>query len=152
MAFVYEEVGLENKELWESIGWKDWGNNPLAFSQSRKWCIDREREVYLQSIGGFIDMPEYHDLSYKGVIVRIEAFALSGKTSMINGQRKTELIWYVDNIYIPNSLWDMRQEVLKLIEEAFMADTYAAPPSRIKRIKVVFRCEPTHVEVDYNGR
>ena len=29
MSFVYEEVGEENRELWESIGWKNWSGNPF---------------------------------------------------------------------------------------------------------------------------
>ena len=28
MSFVYEMVGEENRELWESIGWKNWGEKP----------------------------------------------------------------------------------------------------------------------------
>lgn len=36
MAFVYEEVGEENRELWETIGWKNWGENKLPFFKWRK--------------------------------------------------------------------------------------------------------------------
>ncbi|MCM1081871.1 MAG: hypothetical protein NC393_01820 [Clostridium sp.] len=72
MAFVYERVGEENRELWESIGWKNWGGESLIFFKQREWCIDREKEAYLQRIGGYIDMPDYYDLSYKGRIIRME--------------------------------------------------------------------------------
>ncbi|MCM1081875.1 MAG: hypothetical protein NC393_01840 [Clostridium sp.] len=45
MAFVYEEVGEKNRELWESIGWKDWAEYEMCFFKSREWCIDRERHI-----------------------------------------------------------------------------------------------------------
>ena len=148
MAFVYEEVGLENKELWESIGWKDWGNKPLAFAKRRKWCIDEERKAYMQPIGRYIDMPTYYDFYYNGSIVRIEALSISKRDE----QQEIELIWYVDRINIPNSLRDRKQVVLKLIKEAFLSNNRRIPLCRIKNIKVVLRCEPDCVEVDYNGR
>lgn len=47
MGFVYEEVGEENRELWESIGWKDWGEKPKQFLKCRDWIIDRERGIYM---------------------------------------------------------------------------------------------------------
>ena len=31
MGFVYEDVGEENRELWESIGWRDWGEKFLVY-------------------------------------------------------------------------------------------------------------------------
>lgn len=148
MAFVYETVGKENRELWESIGWRDWGNRSLEFASRRKWCIDKEKNVYMQPIGGYIDMPTYYDFSYKKTIVRTEAFYKVKN----NEQQELELIWNVDRIYIPRSLWNERQEILKLIEEAFMSDNCRIPLNRIKCIKVHLRCEPEYVEVDYNGR
>ena len=97
-------------------------------------------------------MPEYPALCYQGVLVRLEAISRSNTTSLINGQRQSALIWYVDNVDIPNSLWNIKQEVLVLMEEAFMSHTWGAPSSRIKHVFVDLRCEPTCVEVDYNGK
>ena len=47
MAFVYEEVGEENRELWESIGWKNWSGNPFGFYKRRQWSIEKERYILL---------------------------------------------------------------------------------------------------------
>ena len=148
MAFVYEEVGLENKELWESIGWKDWGSKPIVFSKIIDWCVDKERGFFLQPIGGYIDMPTYYDLYYNGTIVRIEAISIP----KVDEHQRVDLIWYIDNIYIPLSLWELQQDVINIAKEAFVANNRNIPLSRIKHVKVVLRCEPTCVEVDYNGR
>ncbi len=74
MSFVYEEVGENNRELWNSIGWKNWGNDPMFFSKTRRWSIDKEKNEYLIAIGGYIDMPTYYDFSYDGRIIRMEVF------------------------------------------------------------------------------
>lgn len=33
MSFINEQVGEENRDLWESIGWKDWGRDRSGFEQ-----------------------------------------------------------------------------------------------------------------------
>ncbi len=71
MAFVYEEVGEENRKLWESIGWKDWGKDSISFIDTRHWCIDKERNIFMLPIGCFIDTPYYYDLAFEGRIIRM---------------------------------------------------------------------------------
>ena len=152
MAFVYERVRPEDEELWKSIGWKSWNMASLPFFQGRNWCIDRESEAYLQGIGGFIDMPDYYDFCYKGVIVRMEVSVWGEDVSEPGGPRRETLEWYIDNICIPESIWGDREEIVKLVKEAFSVNTSAAPMSRARNIFVEVRCEPKRVEADYNGR
>lgn len=148
MAFVYEEVGEKNRELWESIGWKDWGENPIAFFKTNEWSIDRERHIYMQPIGGFIDTPDYHDLAYKGKIIRMEVVS-RGNGNRANG---FNMDWTIKRICIPKSIWTDRNEVLKVIKEAFLVDRGGHEERFINSISVEISCEPECVEVDYNGR
>ena len=73
MAFVYEEVGKENEVLWNEIGWRDWDEKLEGFYEERHWIVDKEREVYMLPIGNFrYEKPDYFDLAYKKVVVRME--------------------------------------------------------------------------------
>lgn len=148
MGFVNEQVGEENKDLWESIGWKDWGERTLGFRAKRYWCADKKRSIYMQPIGGFIDMPNYYDLAYKGRIVRMEI----GQHG--NGNRVTgfNTVWLIKHVYIPKSLWDEKEDVILAIKEAFMANRSGRSEHIVKSIDIEFCHEPECVEVDYNGR
>lgn len=148
MGFVYEEVGEENRELWESIGWRDWGENPLRYYKTKQWAIDREQQVYMQPIGGYIDMPDYHDISYKGRIIRLE-IGSRGRGTLETG---FDMNWIIFRIYIPKSVWEDRKEILKAIEEAFGVYRAAHNEEDVNSISVEISCEPECVEVDYNGR
>ena len=152
MAFVYERVRPEDEELWNSIGWKSWNGRAESFSLYNRWCIDRERNACLLAIGGFIDMPDYYDFCYKGVIVRMEVSVWGEDVSEPGGPRRETLEWYIDNICIPESIWEDREEIVELIKEAFSVNTSAAPASRISSISVEIENEPKRVEADYNGR
>ena len=152
MAFVYERVRPEDEELWNSIGWKSWNGRAESFSLYNRWCIDRERNACLLAIGGFIDMPDYYDFCYKGVIVRMEVSVWGKDVSEPGGPRRETLEWYIDNICIPESIWEDREEIVELIKEAFSVNTSAAPASRISSISVEIENEPKRVEADYNGR
>ncbi len=44
MAFVYEKVGEENRELWESIGLKDCFGDTLRFYKGGYWSINKEKK------------------------------------------------------------------------------------------------------------
>lgn len=150
MGFVYEEVGEENRELWESIGWKDWGERrPVVFYDSEHWCIDRERHIYMQPIGGYIDMPDYHDLAYKGRIVRMEIDAEGSSGTRATG---FDMFWNIERIYIPKSIWEEREEVLKAIKESFSVYRGGHEEDMTNSISVEIKCEPECVEVDYNGK
>ena len=149
MGFVYEEVGEENRELWESIGWKDWGERtPKQFFKGRMWSVDREHHIYMQPIGGFRDMPDYYDLAYKGRIVRMEIKEEG------SGDRGTgfNMRWNVCRINVPKSIWEEKEEILQAIKESFLVYRAAARESEINSITVNIQCEPECVEVDYNGK
>ena len=149
MGFIQEEVGEENRELWESIGWKDWGENRLVqFFKSKKWSIDRERQIYMQPIGSFRDTPYYYDLAYKGRIIRMEAVS-EGNGTIMTGFNVVHDIY---RIYIPQSIWEEKEEILQVIKESFLVYRAAARESEINSITVNIQCEPECVEVDYNGR
>lgn len=148
MAFVYEEVGEGNRELWESIGWKDWGENSIAYFKSNEWSVDRERHIYMQPIGSFIDTPDYHDLAYKGKIIRMEV------VSRGSGTRATgfDMAWKIKRICIPKSIWEDKDEIIKEIIEAFLVCRGGHAEKFIKSISVEISCEPECAETDYNGR
>lgn len=149
MGFVYEEVGEENRELWESIGWKNWGERPIEFYKKTEWVIDRERNIFMQPIGGgFRDMPFYYDLAYKGRIVRTEALSWAD----INDEQRRNVFWNINKILIPQSLWNEKKTVITLVKEAFLANNCGISPDRIKSINVNLPNEAQCVEVDYNGR
>lgn len=148
MAFVYEEIGEENRELWNSIGFRDWGKEPMGFVKSSCWAIDKEKKEYLAAIGGYIDMPTYYDFSYDGKIVRMEVFCLG------EGNRKEGAVfnWKIKKMYIPKSLWNQKDEVVQEVISAFSVFINAFPPELVKGVNVEVRCEPECVEVDYNGK
>lgn len=149
MGFVYEEVGEENRELWESIGWKNWVEIPIGFARSREWSVDSERQIYMQPIGKFRDMPNYHDLAYKGRIVRMEISSSGSSGNRVTG---FDMLWNIYHIFLPKSIWEEREEVLKAIKEAFLVYRGGHEEDGINSISVEIKCEPECVEVDYNGR
>ena len=51
MAFVYEEVGMEQVEFANSLGFKDWSNKPLAIVKRSTWYADKENNMYMKVIG-----------------------------------------------------------------------------------------------------
>ena len=149
MGFVYEEVGEENRELWESIGWKDWGEKtPKQFFKGRMWSIDRERQIYMQPIGRFRDTPYYYDLAYKGRIIRMEVVSKGNGTIAIG----FNVVHDIYRIFIPQSIWEEKEKILQAIKESFLVYRSAAGESEIKSIIVNIQSEPECVEVDYNGR
>ncbi len=148
MAFVYEEVGENNRKLWNSIGFKTWAEDPMRFSETKCWSIDKEKKEYLVGIGGFIDTPTYYDFSYDGKIVRMEVFCRG------EGNRKEGVVfnWKINRMYIPKSVWNQKVEVVQEIVKAFSVFINLVPPELVKGVNVEIRCEPECVEVDYNGR
>ena len=52
MGFVYEQIKESDKELWESIGWKDWNGKKMRYSKYEYWSIDRANKAYLIGVGG----------------------------------------------------------------------------------------------------
>ncbi|MCR5208898.1 MAG: hypothetical protein K6C99_01660 [Lachnospiraceae bacterium] len=146
MAFVYEEVGKENEALWNEIGWRDWAERPKGFYEKKQWCADKERGVYMLPIGSFRDeTPDYYDLAYKKVIVRIER-GFDPRDIGIKGY----VFVRVDRVYIPISIWEYRDDICGCIKESFVA--YEREYNSNMKVDVEFECEPECVEADYNGR
>ena len=148
MAFVYEKVGEENRELWESIGLKDCFGDTLRFYKGGYWSINKEKNIYLVEIGGYIDMPNFWDMSYEGRIVRMEVV---GK-GIGNNSTGVVFNWKIMKINIPKSLWEKRQDVVEQIVNATSVVRNLTPLEKVKAINVEILCEPECVEVDYNGR
>ncbi len=137
MAFVYEEVGKENEALWNEIGWRDWGNELKDFYEKKTWYVDKERGVYMLPIGSFREeTPDYFDLAYMNVVVRMEVTK--------NG------FYSINKIYIPKSIWKYRDDICTCIMEAFYI--YGQVNNKDVEVIVKINCDPECVEVDYNGR
>ena len=149
MAFVYEEVGEENRELWESIGWKDWGKDPISFMGTRHWSIDKEHNIFMLPIGCFIDTPYYYDLAFKCRIVRMVGLRSDSSGDLKNG---FDLVWRIGHIYIPKSLWNERSNVVQAIKESFSVYRGGHKIEKVKSITVELCCEPECVETDYNEK
>lgn len=148
MSFVYEMVGEENRKLWESIGWKDVFKSPKRFYKKSYWSLDRANEIFLIAIGKYIDTPDYYDMSYKHCIIRMEV--AGNATRDINS--RVSLYWNIHNIYIPKAIWMEKENILNAVQEAFSVVRNLVPEDKVIEINVEIMCEPTCVEVDYNGR
>lgn len=103
----------------------------------------------MQPIGHFIDTPDYHDLSYKGRIVRMEV-ADRGMGNIAIG---FNMSWEFYRIYIPKSIWAEKDRILQAIKEAFLVYRYGHRRNKedITSISAKISCEPECVETDYNG-
>ena len=148
MSFVYEMVGEENRELWESIGWKDVFKKPLDFYRKEYWSLDRSNSVFLIAIGMYRDTPYYYDICYKQRIIRMEVVGRNKRD--INNRVKVS--WKINNIYIPKSVWQEKEDILIAIKDAFSVVRGIVPEEEIEEINVEVTCSPQCVEADYNGR
>ena len=61
-------------------------------------------------------------------------------------------IKYVDNIYIPKSIWEKRHEIIQAIRDALASWDYNLSKEKLKSVNVNILKEPIMVEFDYNGR
>lgn len=148
MGFVYEKVREEDRELWESLGWKGWDGQELLFSKYDFWSIDREQNSYLIAIGGYIDMPTYYDFSYRNKIVRLEVFCKTEGNRVEGGVFN----WKIKKMYIPKSIWDEKEQIMQGVINAFSVVNNGIPIEKTIGITVEIQCEPDCVEVDYNGK
>ena len=121
---------------------------PKFYIDETKWCIDKEREIYLLEIGSyrFGESPDYFDLAYKNRIVRMDI----GHYNKGNSETGPHLVYRIERMRIPKAIWEDRDEITKSAKEAFMV--YGFRNSGVKMVEVKMNCEPECVEVDYNGR
>lgn len=145
MSFSYEEVGNENLELLKSLCFKDWSEKPIICYAGREWCIDRSIPAYFTPIGSFRgETPDYADLCYKGRMVRMETS--EGKTA------SNSIIYKINKISIPKSIWDSKDDILRIIVEASKVYILGNIIHKNCNVEVIIAAEPEEVEVDYNGR
>lgn len=145
MSFVYEVVPERDVEFFESMNLKNcWGSGEFLFLEGyTKWCADRDKNAYLVSIGGGYngEMPNFYDLWWNGNIIRIEA-ECGGKGNYDTG---VDIIWFINRIPIPKKMWKSKEEIMKLIEEAFEVNSDWCKKQFLKSITVKFECEPQKI-------
>ena len=145
MAFIYEkEIGEEQVAFADSLGFRDWSNRKYSFSKYSSLITDRENNMFFKYIGGYgsnYECPLYADLYNKGIIIRMEV----EKFTTRDDSGKEYYIWDVERTYIPQSVWEQRNEIIKQIQAAMMCNKYDLPT------EVNFINEPEMVEKDYNG-
>ena len=141
MGFVYEVVPEEDREFLKSMGLKNcWGSEALLLSKYTEWSADRERDVYLVAIGGGYngEMPYFYDLWWKGNVIRIEA-ECGGKGNYETG---VDIIWFINRVPIPEKIWESKDKIMEMIEEAFEVNSDWCKKQFLKSITVKIDCEP----------
>lgn len=146
--FVYEKVPEKDYDFFRSMGLKNcWGSDPKLLIKHTEWCADRERNAYLVGIGGgYQDMPEFTDFWWNGLLIRLETYC--GGTG--NYDVGVHIKWFVQRIPIPEEFWDKRDEICRMIEEAFSVDRAWCRPERLKSIEVVM-CPPEMIKKGGGG-
>lgn len=147
MSFVFEKVPEKDHDFFKSMGLKNcWGNGPHLLISETQWCADREKNAYLVGIGGgHDDMPHFQDLWWNGYVIRMETNR-GGKGNYDVG---VDIIWFIEKISIPKSIWQYRETIIKMIEEAFAVDYDWCNTEYLKSISVHIDCEPTMEEDNY---
>lgn len=138
MAFVYEVVPEKDKEFWVSLGIKNcWGIDLLRFATGSVWCADRERNAYLIGVGGGMhDVPLMSDLWWNGNVIRIE-WDNNQNTGNRRLPKGLSVVWNIHKIFIPPSIMDQKDTVVKMVEEAFSVDCDGAKKENVLSISVI---------------
>lgn len=147
MAFVFEKVPEKDYEFFKSMGLKNcWGNGTYLLINGMQWCADRERNAYLVGIGGGYDeMPYFYDLWWNGYVIRMET-KRGGKGNYDTG---VDIIWIIKRIPIPRDIWEYRNDIIIMINEAFSVNQDRCPTEYLKSISVRIDCEPEKVPDNY---
>lgn len=148
MAFVYEIVQEKDFDFFKSMGLKNcWGTKPQIFLPGRStWTADRVRNAFLVAIGGGMhDVPNYYDLWWNGYIVRLEVedFRSEG-----NRRESFKLVWDVYKIYVPKAVWEKRDLIIKMIEEAMLVNQGGVEEANLNSI-IVNMSNATVIEAEY---
>ena len=118
MAFIFEKIPSEDIEYVNSLGIKSGvGNRLFQFLEGySEWSIDRSRQTFLTALGGgYKDMPYFWAFLYKGIECRIEQETEIMKTT--EGKK----IMRISRVIIPYDLSSQKDDILKMILEAFGA-------------------------------
>ena len=146
MGFVYERVPEEDREFFKSMGLKDcWGREGKCLTKRTKWCADREKNAYLVGIGGGYngEMPYFYDLWWNSQIIRMEI----ERGSKGNVETGIEVIWFINRISVPCDIWEYKDKIVEIIEEAFSINRGWCEETELKYITVKINCTPEKVEV-----
>ena len=132
MAFVFKELNEEGKKLFNTMGIKNcWGDSPLF--TPRTWCEDKENNAYLIGIGGgYKDMPYFYDFWWNGNTIRMEI----SRTSKGDRDVGVDVIWNILKVHIPYEIFDKKQDIVKMIKEAFSINPGWCKPKFLKSITV----------------
>ncbi len=146
MAFVYEIIQEKDFDFFESMGLKNcWGTKPQTLLPVRSdWIADRGRNAFLIAIGGGMhDVPLIYDFWWNGYVVRLEVedFRSEG-----NRRENFKLVWDVNKILIPKSVWEKRDLILKMIEEAMLVNQGGVKKANLNSI-IVNMSNATEIEV-----
>lgn len=89
-------------------------------------------------------MPNYYDLWWNGYIVRLEAedFRSEG-----NRRESFKLVWDVYKIYVPKAVWEKRDLIIKMIEEAMLVNQDGVEEANLNSI-IVSMSNATVIEVE----
>lgn len=147
MAFVCEIVQEKDFDFFKSMGLKNcWGTDPKIFLPGRtEWIADRVRNAFLVAIGGGMhDVPLIYDLWWNGYVVRLEVedFRSGG-----NRRESFKLVWDVNKILIPKSIWEKRDLIIKMIEEAMAVNQGGIKKANLNSI-IVNMGNATAIEVE----
>lgn len=119
MAFIYEIIPEKDIDFFKSLGIRDWsGTSTKHLSPGEtRWCIDRERNVFLITLGGgcYDGRPYYHALWWDGSEIRI-----SEDLEIVKNEDGAFVRKLID-IVAPQKAYDKKDEMCKLIVEVFDA-------------------------------
>lgn len=148
MAFVYEIVQEKDYDFFKSMGLKNcWGTKPQIFLPGRsEWTADRVQNAFLVAIGGGMhDVPLIYDLWWNGYVVRLEV-----EDCRSEGDRRESfrLVWDVYKIYVPKPVWEKRDLIIKMIEEAMLVNQGGVKKANLNSI-IVNMSNATVIEAEY---
>lgn len=137
MAFICEKIKEEDREYFDSIGFKNISNKP---SEAVWWSIDRENDIILICRGGvpkeiFWGFQLYLDGNFINMIVfkRTEGDRFS---------YDLRINWLINEIKVPKELLKKEYDIKKIVEEAFMSyGMRGLKPSQLLDVKVEFNAE-----------
>lgn len=143
MAFVNELISEVDREAFYSFKFKNGVTRKSI--QAWRWTIDRERDIFLVSLGGQgferSEIPEFFALVWRNNVIRMEAF----NKECGDIQSGVEIWWRITRIEIPEILRSEQEIIIELIKEVF--DAYGSSHKRniVKRINFDMIATPIFV-------
>lgn len=90
------------------------------------------------------DVPLIYDLWWNGDVVRLEVEDFQSEG---NRRESFKLVWNVNKIFIPKSIWEKRDLIIKMIEDAMLVNQGGVKKENLNTI-VVNMSNATAVEVE----